>query len=169
MNTTTTGVMVRTLNSSKKFDSLTISDNGIVMQFGKKTVSEISYSELEKIYIKVYKLKHIYGSILVSFPLLLAFLCFESIQLNVELYLALLPVIPAFVKINRFKRYGLVMTLKNGSVFTKKVPLRLKTDTIELINEVKRKSTHFNLHHPKVNTVSIDCTEAAIELICKTL
>lgn len=136
MNATTTGAKVKDTTSTTKFDSLTISDSTVQIQYKKTNISEISYSELEKIYIKVYKLKPIYGSIFVSFPMLLAFLCFEPIQLNVEFYLALLPVIPAFVKINRFKRYGLVLVHKDGSVFAKKVPLKLKTDMVELINEV---------------------------------
>ena len=51
------------------------------------------------------------------------------------LFVALLPVIPAYVKTNRFKTYGLVIMLEDGNIFTKKVPLKLKYDIIELINE----------------------------------
>ncbi len=144
MNTTTTRVMVRPLTSSKKFDSLTISDNGIVMQFGKKTVSEISYSQLDKIYIKMYKLRPIYGFLFVFVPLLFVFLCFEYLQLDIEMSVALLPVIPAFVKTNRFKRFGLMLILKDGSVYKKHISLKLKSDTVELINEVKKKCLKCN-------------------------
>lgn len=122
-----------------KYKSLTMVEKGLILKSGKKQLAEIPFTEVSKIYIKVYKLKPIYGSILVSFPMLLAFLCFESIQLNIELYLAFMPVIPAFVKINRFKSYGLVIISKEGSVYRKKLPLKLKSDTVELINEVKRK------------------------------
>lgn len=144
MNTTTTGVRVRTLTSSKKFDSLSISDNGIVMQFGKKTVSEISYSQLDKIYIKMYKLRPIYGFLFVFVPLLFVFLCFEYLKLDIEMSVALLPVIPAFVKTNRFKRFGLLLILKDGSVYEKHISLKSKSDTVELINEVKKKCLKCN-------------------------
>ena len=142
MNTMTAGAKVRNLTSTTKFDSLSLAENGIVLQYEKNKVSEISYLELEKIYIKIYKLKPIYGFLFVLFPMLFAFLCFEYIQLNIEMSVALLPVIPTIVKINRinrFKRFCLVIVLKDGSVYKKQVARKLKSDTVELINEVKRK------------------------------
>ena len=147
MSTITPKAMAGTLTGNTKFDSLTLAENGIVLQYKKKKVSEISYSELEKIYIKIYKLKPIYGFLLVLFPMLFAFLCFEYIQLNIEMSVALLPVIPTIVKINRinkFKRFGLVIVLKDGSVFKKHVSKNLKSDTVELINMVKRKCLNYN-------------------------
>jgi hypothetical protein len=60
---------------------------------------------------------------------------------------ALLPVIPTIVKINRikkFKRFGLVIALKDSSVFRKHVSKNLKSDTVELIKEVKRKRLNYN-------------------------
>ena len=147
MNASTTGAMVRNMTSTIKFDSLTLSENGIVLQNDKKKVSEISYSELDKIYIKVYKLKPMFGFLLVLFPMLFAFLCFEYIQLNIEMSVALLPVIPTIVKINninKFKRFGLVIVLKDGSVFKKHVSKNLKSDAVELINMVKRKCLNYN-------------------------
>lgn len=147
MNASTTRSIVSNTTSTTKFDSLTLANNGIVLQYEKKKVGEISYSELDKIYIKVYKLKPIYGFLLVLFPMLFAFLCFEYIHLNIEMSVALLPVIPTIVKINRikkFKRFGLVIVLKDSSVFRKQVSKNLKSDTVELINEVKRKCVHYN-------------------------
>lgn len=139
MNANGNDVSAKTTTSTTKFDNLTLVENGLVLKHGKKQLSEISFSGMDKIYVKVYKLKPIYGSIFVSFPMLLIFLFFESIQLNIELYLALIPVIPAFVKTNRFKSYGLVIVAKDGSVYKKQVSRKLKSDTVELINVVKRK------------------------------
>jgi hypothetical protein len=147
MNASVTRAMVGNTTSTTEFDSLTLANNGIVLQYKKKKVGEISYSELDKIYIKVYKLKPIYGFLLVLFPMLFAFLCFEYIHLNIEMSVALPPVIPTIVKINRikkFKRFGLVIALKDSSVFRKHVSKNLKSDTIELINEVKRKRLNYN-------------------------
>ena len=142
MNANATGAMARKTTSTTTFDNLTVVENGLVLKYGKKQLGEILFSGVDKIYIKVYKLKPIYGSVLISFPMLLAFLCFEYIQLNIEMSVALLPVIPTIVKINRinrFKRFGLVIVLKDGSVYKKQVSRKLKSDTVELINEVKRK------------------------------
>ncbi|WP_396186884.1 hypothetical protein [Flavobacterium sp.] len=147
MNASVTRAMVGNTTSTTEFDSLTLANNGIVLQYKKKKVGEISYSELDKIYIKVYKLKPIYGFLLVLFPMLFAFLCFEYIHLNIEMSVALPPVIPTIVKINRikkFKRFGLVIALKDSSVFRKHVSKNLKSDTVELIKEVKRKRLNYN-------------------------
>jgi hypothetical protein len=147
MNLSNTGAMDGNTTGITKFDSLTLANNGIVLQYKKKKVGEIAYSELQKIYIKIYKLKPIYGFLLVLFPMLFAFLCFEYIHLNIEMSVALLPVIPTIVKINRikkFKRFGLVIILKDGSVFRKQVSKNFKSDTVELINEVKRKRLNYN-------------------------
>lgn len=131
--------MTRTISSTIKFESLTIAQNGMVLKYEKKKVSEIPFSELDKIYIKVYKLKTIYGFLFVLFPMLFAFLCFEYIKLNIEMSVALLPVIPTIVKINRFQRLSLVIVLKDGRVFKKHVSKKYKSDAVELINEVKKK------------------------------
>jgi len=144
MNLSNTGAMVGNTTGTTKFDSLTLADNGIVLQYEKKKVSEISYSELEKIYIKIYKLKPIYGFLFVFFPMLFAFLCFEYIKLSIEMSVALMPIIPTIVKTNRFQRFGLVIVLKDGSVFKKHVSKKFKSDAVELVNEVKRKRLNYN-------------------------
>lgn len=144
MNASTAGAMIGNTTSSTKFDSLTLSENGVVLQYKKKKVGEISHSELEKIYIKIHKLKSIYGFLFVFFPMLFAFLCFECLKLNIEMSVALLPVIPTIVKTNRFQRFGLIMVIKDGSVFKKHVSKKFKSDTVELVNEVKRKRLNYN-------------------------
>lgn len=172
MNANATGVLAKTITSATKFNGLTLVENGLVLKYGKKQLRQISFSGIDKIYIKVYNLKPIYAFLFVWFPMLFAFLCFEYIKLNIEMSVALLPIIPAIVKINRFKRYDLIIILKDSSVFKKKVPLKLKSDTVDLINEVKRKCLHFNLYgwqHYKVNTVSVDCNNAAIDYISDKL
>ncbi len=146
MNTISTSKELRLISSTSKFDSFKIVENGLILKYGKKQLNPISFSGVDKIYIKVYKLKPIYGFLFVMSPMLFAFLCFEFVKLNVEMAMVFLPVIPPLVKTNRFNRYGLVIVSKEGSVYRKKVPLKLKTDTIELINEVKRKMVVHNVH-----------------------
>jgi hypothetical protein len=112
--------MAKTITKITKIDNLTIAQNGLIVKYLKKPIRQIPFSEVDKIYIKVYKLKPIYGYVLLLVPMLLAFLCFEYVKLNIELSLVLLPVIPSIVKWNHFKTYGLVLLLKDGSVFTKR-------------------------------------------------
>lgn len=139
MNTTTTTAMVNTITSTTKFENVTLTNDGLVVHFKKKKWSKIYFSELDKIYIKVYKIKPIYGFLLVLIPMVFAFLCFEYLELNIEMSVAFLPVFPAYAKLNRFKRFGLVLVLKDGSVYKKQISKRVKSDTVELINEVKKR------------------------------
>jgi NADPH-dependent 7-cyano-7-deazaguanine reductase QueF-like protein len=48
-------------------------------------------------------------------------------------------VIIAAVKINNYKNYELCITLKNGQVLKKTVPLELKYKTLEIIDSTRKK------------------------------
>ena len=140
------GVLATMITSTTKFDCLTVAENGLVLKQGKKQLSQISFSKIDKIYIKVYKPKPIYYNLFVISPMLFAFRFFEFVKLNGEMAMVLFPVIPPLVKTSRFNRYGLVIVTKEGSVYRKRLPLKLKTDTIEIINEVKRKMVAHKEH-----------------------
>lgn len=97
MNPTTAAAMVSSITSTTKIENVTLTDDGLEVQFEKKNLSKIYFSELGKIYIKVYKLKPFYGFLFVLIPILFAFLCFEYLELNIEMSVAFLPVIPAYI------------------------------------------------------------------------
>lgn len=134
----TTGTSAGTVAGGIKFDTLTIVKNGLVLKYGNKQLGSLSFSELDKIYIKVYKLNWAYNYLLLLVPFLLAFLFVEFRQLDIEMFVALVPVIPVFAKINFYKRYGLIIRLKDGTFYRKKLLRKLKSDTVDLINDVKR-------------------------------
>ena len=50
------------------------------------------------------------------------------------MFMALFTVVPVYVKTFRWKKYGLTMCLKDGTVFRKNVSLKLKTENITMIN-----------------------------------
>lgn len=139
MKSNATCVLATTITSTTKFDNLIVTKNGLVLKQGKKQLSQISFSEIDKIYIKIYKPKPIYYHIFIISPMLFAFLCFEFVKFNVEVAMVLFPVIPPLVKTSRLNTYGLVIVSKEGGVFRKKLSLKLKADTIEIINELKAK------------------------------
>lgn len=56
--------------------------------------------------------------------------------------MAIFPVIPLLVKTNYFKRFALVIRLKEGTLFRKKITLQTKYKSIELLNEVKKEMQH---------------------------
>ena len=102
--------------------------------------STILFSEIDTIFIKVYQSRFRHLSILI--PVTLAFLYFEYAQLDITMFMAFFPVIPLLVKTNYFRRFALVIRLKEGTLFRKKITLQTKYKSIELLNEVKKEMQH---------------------------
>lgn len=122
--------------STTKFDNLKIVAKGLILEQAKKQPREISFTELDKIYIKVYQSKYRHASTLILVTL--AFLYIEYAQIDITMFMTIFSVIPFLTKKNYFRRYALIIRLKEDRFYIKNIPLKLKSDTVELINEVKR-------------------------------
>ncbi len=133
------------------FDTLTLIDNGIVLCCKNNQKREISFSELDKIYMKVYKLKPIYEFAFILFPFLIILFCIQYIMLEKVMFMALFTVIPVFVKTYRYKRNGLVICLKDGTIFRKKVSLKLKAENVAIVNAVKRGWLNYGVKTKEIN------------------
>ena len=127
-----------------KYDDLTIVEHGLILKNGKKEGREISFSELDKIFIKVYKLKPLYELGFILLPFLLIFLSFQYETLEKVKFVGLASIIPVFVKINNYKSYGLIISLKDGTIFRKKVSLNMKAENISIINAVIRERFNYS-------------------------
>ncbi|MBC7846028.1 MAG: hypothetical protein H7Y10_06015 [Flavobacterium sp.] len=126
-----------------KFDSLNIVENGLILKNGKKSEIAISFLELDNIYIKSYKLSPIFEFAFILFPFLLVFLSIQYFPYDMVLFVALFTVIPVFVKVYNYKWYRLKVCLKDGTFFMKKVSLRSKSETISMVNSVKKESLNY--------------------------
>ncbi|MBP8156433.1 MAG: hypothetical protein KAX81_05345 [Leadbetterella sp.] len=126
------------MNSNTKFNDLTVVEHGLILKNGKKE-KEISFSEIENIYIKVNKLSPICELGFILLPFFLIFLSVQYLALEKVMFLGLSTIIPVFVKINNYKSYGLRICLKDGAVFRKRVALNEKHDNISIVNTVRRK------------------------------
>lgn len=160
---TTTNTAASTFASAIKFNTLALVGDGLILKFGKTRERKISFSELDKIYIKVYKLNPVYSYLFLLVPFLLGFLYVEYIQLDITLFVALVPVIPVFAKINFYKSYKLIIRLEDGTFYRKKVLRKLKSDTVDLINEVKRARLKNNENAADSNLIDFPvlCSEMA--------
>lgn len=128
-----------------KFDDLTLVEHGLILKNGKNVKREISFSEIADIYVKTDKLKPVYKLGLILVPFLLVFLSVQYLSLEKVMFLGFLAVIPVFVKINSYKSYGLRIYLIDGTVFRKKISLRVKDENISIVNAVRRKQlNHYN-------------------------
>lgn len=125
------------MNGNTKFNDLTIVEQGLILKNGKKEI-EISFSEIADIYVKVNKLKPVYELAFILFPFLLVFLSVQYLSLEKVMFVGLSAVIPVFVKINNYKRYGLVVCLKDGTVFRKRISLLVKGQYVSIVNAVRK-------------------------------
>ncbi|QBN20441.1 hypothetical protein [Flavobacterium nackdongense] len=127
--------IISTNSNEIQFDKQLMTENGLVVQYKKNEWNEIPFSDLDKIYIKVYQSK--LKNISILFPVLLAFLFIEYAQLDITMFMALFPVFPFFLKINYFRRFAVLVQLKNGRQYRKNFPVKKKYKHIEFINAVK--------------------------------
>jgi len=133
------------MTASSKFNTLALVENGIVLTFKKENKREISYSDLDKIYIKVYKLKPIYEFMFILFPFLLVFLSFQYMMLEEVMFVALFGVVLVFVfvKTYKYKGCGLTISLKDGTLYRKRLSLKMKGESVTLVNAVKKEQLSY--------------------------
>jgi hypothetical protein len=129
--------------ASSTFSTLTLVENGIVLSFKDDTKRVVSYSDLDKIYIKVYKLKPVYELLFILFPFLLLFLAFQFMMLEKVMLVAFFSVIPVFVKTYKYKGCGLVICLKDETLYKKKLSLKTKSETVAIVNAVKKEQLNY--------------------------
>lgn len=146
------------MNGNTKFRGLTVVGNGIILKNGKKEEKEILFSEIADIYVKMYKLKPVYELAFILFPFLLVFLSVQYLALEKVVLIGFTAVVPVFVKINSYKRYGLVVRLKDGTVFRKSISLLVKGQYVSIVNAVRKEQLNY---FAKTNT---PCQSKVLEL-----
>lgn len=134
------------MNGNTKFNDLTVDEHGLILQYGKKE-KEISFSEIENVYIKVNKLRPVCELGIILLPFLLMFISVQYLELEIGMFLSMSAIVPVFVKIHNFKSYGLRICLKDGTVFRKRVPLSLKSENVSMVSAIRKKMWN---QYPKV-------------------
>lgn len=120
------------------FKKMTIGEKSLILKFKSKEPKEISFSEINKIYIKVKKvsLKYIILFVGVSSSVVLFALWIFGFKLI--LFSPLFLILVGVIKLNSYKRYVLKIKLKNGSLVIQPIPLKLKYKIIEDIKKVRK-------------------------------
>jgi hypothetical protein len=137
------------MSSNTKFDDLTLVEHGLILKKGKNREINISFAELDKIYIKVSKLNPVYEMGFILLPFLLIYLSAQYLSIEKVMFVGLSTVFPVFLKINNYKSYGLIVCLKEGSVFRKKVFLKRKEETVSIVNAIRKEQLN---HYTETNT-----------------
>ncbi|MBC7846376.1 MAG: hypothetical protein H7Y10_07780 [Flavobacterium sp.] len=134
----------RTKTSTTRFDVLTLVENGLVFNYGKNGEKEIAFTELDMVYMKTHSLHPVIELVLILVPFLLVLLSAQYIPFDIMIIVAVVTIIPTFIKVMNYKWYSLKIRLKDGSIYIKKVSLEVKIDYLNIINQVQKECFYRN-------------------------
>ncbi len=131
--------------NNAKFEKITIVENGLILKYKSKTNKEILFSELDKIYITINEIKPVY-TLLISFSAIcLTLFSYLFLQIDIIPLLVFLSIIIIFFKMNNFKKYSLIIRLKNSETFEKQASTKSKYETINLVNCVQKEIYNYKI------------------------
>ena len=117
---------------------ITIGEKGLMLKYKNKESKEISFSEINKIYIKVKKVPVKYIMLFVGVSISAVLLLVWIYGFNLVVLSPSFLILAGVIKLNSYKRYVLKIKLRNGPSVIQTIPLELKYKTIEDINKVRK-------------------------------
>lgn len=121
-----------------KFGPVVLSKKNMFLTYKKTKKREIEISELDKIYIKIYKSSRFHCFIFIC--LSLNFFLFTLLLLSptsTEIILLLFILIITNTALIKHKICRLSVHFKNGSIYKKQIPLNLKFEAVQIVAEVR--------------------------------
>ena len=120
------------------FKKIVIGDKGLILKFKNKEPKVISFSEINKIFIKVKKVPVKYIVLFVSLSLCVVLFLLWIYGFNLVAFSPFFLILVGVIKLNSYKTYVLKIKLKNGSSVIQPIPLKSKNKTIEDIYLVRK-------------------------------
>jgi len=127
-----------------KFDQLTYSSNGVILQYQDNPEIEIPFAAIEKIYIKKHKLNPFLEFIGISIPFLMVYLVVQYFPSSLMIFISIIAIVPIFVHIINYKRYRLYIRLNDGSSYRKKILVHLKSESFSVLEKVRAEYMSYN-------------------------
>ncbi|MEZ7507140.1 hypothetical protein [Flavobacterium sp. Arc2] len=127
------------MNFNIKIDQIVLDNDRLIILYKSGTKKEILISDLKDIYITVNKIKPIYEFLIIIFSVVGTLFAFFYLQANLILIISSLLIVVITAKMNNYKQYGMKINLKNGITIIKRVPLKSKNDTINFVNDIRKK------------------------------
>lgn len=122
-----------------KIDRIITKDDQLHIFYKTGTKDEILISDLKDIYITVNKINPVYEFLIIIFSVIGTLFAFFYLHANPILIISSVLIVVIMAKANNYKRYGIKINLKNGVSLTKRVPLKSKNETIDFVNDVRKK------------------------------
>ena len=125
------------MNRNTKFNNLSLDNECLFLNLKNGDKINISFSELNKAYIKVSKFQPLYQFSIVSVLFFLVFFSVNFVAIEPISFLAFILVIPIFLKIKKHQSFSFVIQLHDGSLFSKKVPLNRKEEHRLMVSKLR--------------------------------
>lgn len=127
------------MNSNYKFDILKVEEDKLIVSGKKREGRELSFSEIEMIYVSAKKCPLLITLISLFFSIVFIISC--ALYLSLQLVLLIVPIVLLVftLKTIYYNGYELKIRLKNQSIYKTKVPLKLKNEAISKVNEIRKK------------------------------
>ena len=132
---------------NKKFETICLTENGIMLSNKSSKQKEILFSELDKIYITVNKISQTQEVLFILVLIGITVISLLYLQAEIIIPIFILITFIIIVKLNNYKSYGLKIRLKNGTFFKKQIPSKLKYETVAIVNDIRKE-----LYNYKTNT-----------------
>ncbi len=131
-------------NDTIKFDQLTYSSNGVILQYQDNPEIEIPFAAVEKIYIKKHKLNLFLKFIGITIPFLIVYLVVQYFPSSLLIFISIVDTQPAFLHVINYKRYRLYIRLNDCSSYRKKISMHLKTESFSVLEKVRAEYMSYN-------------------------
>lgn len=133
--------------STSKFDLLTFSEKGLLLKYRNRKQIEIPFEELDKVYIKKYRLNPFVELLCIAFPFLLVFMTIQYFASDLLILGSIITVPPVLITVINYKWYRFNVQLKDGTFFSKRVRFDKKTEDIIALSKIQREYLYHNNAH----------------------
>lgn len=130
--------------SKNSFDVIGISDRSVTLEFKSKDQVKINFSELNTIWIKKNKMSQFQIFwLLLALNVGLVFYIYFNYIINFYILVLFFLFFLVVIKMSKYKSYELHIILKNGIIYKKRIPVKLRYETINIINNIKKKKGEY--------------------------
>lgn len=137
MKTIYSYVTVNSIISNSKFDHLTFSEDKLTLHYNKKEQKEISFAQVDQIYIKKRKLNPIMEFIGISSPFFIIYMAMQYTSFDLIIIASFFTIPLVFISVLNYKWYRLCVRLKDGTLYSKRISLYNKTENVSIFEKVR--------------------------------
>ena len=139
-------ILAKNTNGNSKFDHLTFSEDKLTLHYNIKEQKEISFAQVDQIFIKKYKIHPIVEFVWISSPFFLIFMTIQYSPYDLIIIASFFTIPPVFISVLNFKWYRLCVRLIDGTIYSKSVSLHNKTETISILEKLRTEYLNYKFH-----------------------